>query len=94
MKQWKENNNISLKNIEARSVQLAEQNETKIAEYKEISNSIAPEDITTVREERRNIRNSNEKSLWKRPQERYGRKYQHELMQSAESDIEQIALDI
>ena len=89
VKQRKEYNDISLKNIESRNAQLTEQNETDIAEYKKISNNIAPEDVVAIREERRNIRNSNEKSLWKQLQERYGYKYSYDTLQSAENDIDQ-----
>ena len=94
VKQRKQNNDISLKNIEARNAQLAEQNETDIDEYKKISNDIAPEDVVAVREERRNIRNSNEQSLWKRLQERYGHKYKYELLQSTESDMDKVLGEI
>ena len=94
VKQQKKNNDISLKNIEARNAQLAEQKKTDIAEYKKISNDIAPEDVVAVREERRNIRNSNEQSLWKRLQERYGHKYKYELLQSTESDIDKVLGEI
>ena len=88
VKRRKENNNISLKNIEGRNAQLTEQNETDIAEYKKISDDIAPKDIAAVCEERRNIRDSNEKSLWKRLQEKYGYKYSYDMLQFAESDID------
>ena len=88
VKQRHKRNDTSLENIKTRNAQLTEQNDTDIAEYNEISNNISPENIAAVREERRNIRNSNEKSLWKRLQEKYGQKYSYELLKSAESDID------
>ena len=87
VKQRKENNNISLKNIEARNAQLAEQNEKDIAEYKKISNDIVPEDMPAVQEERSNFR-STMKSLWTKIQMQYGYRSNYDLLAAARDDVD------
>ena len=87
VKQRKENNNISLKNIEARNAQLTEQNETDIAEYKKISNDITPEDMPAVREERGYVR-STMKSLWTKIQIQYGYRSNYDLLTAARDDVD------
>ena len=87
VKQRRENNDILLKNIEARNAQLAEQNETDINEYKNISNDISPEAVPAVREERSNFR-STMKSLWTKIQIQYGYRSNYDFLTAARDDID------
>ncbi len=80
-------NDVSLENISARNLQLAEQIKSDIANFKEIVVNITPEDLSAVQEERSNFHDTM-KSLWTKIQQQYGYRSNYDLLKAAKDEVD------
>ena len=87
IKKQREQNDISLKNISTRNLQLAEQIKSDIANFKETVVNIALEDLPAVQEERSNFRDTM-KSLWTKIQQQYGYRGNYDLLKAAKDEVD------
>ena len=78
-----ENNNETIDSITAHNAKLTENKEADKAEYEQIKNAIATEDVEAVQAERQNIRDDSESKILKRLQDSYGDKYDSKLYDEA-----------
>ena len=78
-----QNNTKTIDRITARNAKLTENKKADKAEYEQIKNAIAPEDVEAVQSERKNIRDDSEATIRKRLQNTYGDKYDSKLYDEA-----------
>ena len=87
IKKQREQNDISLKNISTRNLQLAEQMKANIDDFKATVADISPEDMPAIQEERSNFRDTM-KSLWTKIQQQYGYRSNYDLLKTAKDEID------
>ncbi len=87
IKKQREKNDVSLKNISTRNVQLAEQMKANIDDFKATVADILPENMSAVQEERSNFRDTM-KSLWTKIQQKYGYRSNYDLLKFAKDEID------
>ncbi|MDO5398642.1 MAG: MobQ family relaxase [bacterium] len=83
----RERNDTVIKNISVQNVELIKQKEADKSKFVEIRNNIAPENADAVQEERYNIREKYRRKLSEQMKDKYGSKYNYDMLKEAEKSI-------
>jgi hypothetical protein len=87
IKEWRHNNKNTLENISKRNDTLTEYSEKEKAQYRELKDNLLPEELSTVQEERRCIREDGIKSVIQKLRNTFRNKYDYDIFRDVEMEV-------
>ena len=80
-------NDIVLENISKRNDTLTEYSETEKVQYRKLKDSLSPEELSAVQEERSHIREGGILSVIQKLREVFGKHYDYDIFKEAKTDV-------